>query len=100
MWEMVNAVSRGECSSAFAQHQPETLNHSRRLTTANSVLRLYVSTSEASEKLNTLTTYIIRAYAPMWFIIKTKPSFNLQATKGEVVSTPTAFSISHFLHLE
>ena len=74
MWEIANAVSCGECSPALTQRQPGTLNHSRWLTTANRVLRLYVATSEPSEQLKTLSTYIVRVYIPMWFCIKTKPS--------------------------
>ena len=74
LWEITDAVSRGECSHALAQRQPGTLNHSRWLTTANRVLRLYVTTSEPSEQLKTLATYIVRVYAPMWFCIKTRPS--------------------------
>jgi hypothetical protein len=74
MWEIANAVSCGECSPALAQRQPGTLNHSRWLTTANRVLRLFVATSEPSEQLKTLSTYIVRVYIPMWFCIKTKPS--------------------------
>jgi hypothetical protein len=74
LWEITNAVSCGECSPALAQRHPGTLNHSRWLTMANRVLRLYVATSEPSEQLKTLSTYIVRVYVPMWFCIKTKAS--------------------------
>jgi hypothetical protein len=74
MWEITNAIAHGVCSSALAQRQPGTLNHSRWLTTANRVLRLYISTSKPSEQLETLSTYIVRVYVPMWFCIKYKPS--------------------------
>jgi len=74
LWEITNAISCGVCSPALAQRQPGTLNHSRWLTTANRVLRLYASTLEPSEQLKALSTYIVRVYVPVWFSIKTKPS--------------------------
>jgi len=74
LWEITSAVSRGECTSALAQRHPGALNHSRWLTTANRVLRLYVSSFEPSEQLKTLSTYIVRVYVPIWFCIKSKPS--------------------------
>ena len=70
LWEITEAVSRGECSHALAQRQPGTLNHSRLLTTANLVLRLYVAISEPSEQLKPLATYIVRVYAPMCSVSK------------------------------
>jgi len=51
-----------------------SLNHSRWLTTANRLLRLYVSTEKPSRNLVHLATFIMRVYAPMWFAIKSKPS--------------------------
>jgi len=74
LWEITNAIACGECSPSLGQRSPGTLNHSRWITTANRVLRLYVATSEPSEQLKTLSTYIVRVYVPMWFCIKTKPS--------------------------
>lgn len=93
LYDICQAVSTGSCSQSLANRYPgmdvlfmliygniiETiflkfnmgnLSHSRWLTTANSVLRLYVSTAEPSETLNLLVTFIMRVYAPMWFKIK------------------------------
>ena len=53
---------------------PGCLNHSRWLTTANRILRLYVSDKEPSDNLKTLVILIIRVYAPMWFAIKAQSS--------------------------
>lgn len=50
------------------------MSHARWLTRANRILRLYVSTESPSEKLVTLATYVVKAYAPTWFAIKSHPS--------------------------
>jgi len=44
--------------------------HSRWLTTANRLLRLFVATPSPSENLTTLVKYVIKVYAPVWFHIK------------------------------
>ena len=48
--------------------------HSRWLTTANRILRLYISKECPDKHLITLVTYIVKVYAPIWFEIKSKPS--------------------------
>ncbi|KAB0790440.1 hypothetical protein PPYR_15181, partial [Photinus pyralis] len=48
--------------------------HSRWFTTANRILKLYISTENPSYNLNILTEYVIRVYAPTWFEIKIRPS--------------------------
>ena len=53
-----------------ADTNPGCLNHSRWLTSENRILRLYVSDKNPSEKLLALVMVIVRAYAPMWFAIK------------------------------
>ena len=53
---------------------------SRWLTTANRLLRLYVSTSQPSQSLVTLAEYIIKVYGPVWFGIKLKPQCYYGAT--------------------
>jgi hypothetical protein len=72
--EMCNSISKGECRVDLAMRNPGCLNHSRWLTTANRILRLYVSDKKPSKNLKTLVTFIIRVYAPMWFGIKAQPS--------------------------
>jgi hypothetical protein len=49
--------------------------HSRWLTTASRILCLYVATSEPSEKLIDIVTYIMQVYTPMWFAIKCSANF-------------------------
>ena len=48
--------------------------HSRWLTTANRILRLYISTDEPSENLNTIAQFLMKVYAPTWFDIKKNSS--------------------------
>lgn len=73
LYEICDAVSRGQCDVSLAKRNPGKIVHSRWLTTANRILRLYVSTSEPSHNLRILADFVIRVYAPMWFEIKTKP---------------------------
>lgn len=68
------AVTNGNCSAKLANRSPGALNHSRWLTTANRVLRLYVATIKPSENLKTIATFILKVYAKIWFAIKARPS--------------------------
>lgn len=71
--EMCQSINSGFCSQALLKRNPGKLVHSRWLTTANGILRLYVSSAEPSDKLLILSNFIIKVYAPMWFSIKTQP---------------------------
>src|SRR6218665_3545381 len=42
LWDISNAVVTGQCSVNLSRKDPGKLNHSRWLTTANRILRLYV----------------------------------------------------------
>ena len=68
--DICTAINSGVCSSDLAKREPGTLNLARWLTTANRILRLYVSTSDPSNELLTLVVFILRVYAPSWFRIK------------------------------
>ena len=72
--EIFNAVKAGEMESNLSHRSPGNLSHSRWLTTANRIPRLYVATENPSEQLLTLATFIMKVYAPMWFRIKCNPS--------------------------
>lgn len=74
LWQMCQAVSKGHCPCDLALRKPGLMNHSRWLTTANRILRLYVGLDTPSNNIKTLVTFIIRVYAPTWFAIKTQPS--------------------------
>ena len=74
LWEMCDSVSKGLCSLDLSKKNPGALNHSRWLTTANRLLRLYVASDKPSANLVHLVNYIVRVYAPLWFSIKMNPS--------------------------
>ena len=73
LYDICLAISHGECSSDLALRKPGPIAHSRWLTTACRILRLYVATEKPSDNLIILSKYIINVYAPVWFYIKTKP---------------------------
>jgi len=72
--EMCDAVDKGQCPIDLATRNPGILNHSRWITTANRILRLYIGVDNPSKSLKQLVTFIIRVYAPTWFAIKFQPS--------------------------
>lgn len=73
LWDICQAVINGNCSSGLFQRQPGKLSHARWITTANRIMRLYISSSEPSNQLQTLAEFVMRVYAPMWFTIKLNP---------------------------
>lgn len=70
LFQIANAVSSGSCSKEIANKKPGKICHSRWLTKASRLLRLYVSTNSPSESLKALATYIIKVYVPMYFNVK------------------------------
>jgi len=64
----------GQCSTDLGNRKPGPMRHSRWLTTANRILRLYISKQNPEKHLVTLVNYIVKVYAPIWFEIKSKPS--------------------------
>lgn len=72
--EISQSVSSGFCSEELARRNPGKMAHSRWLTTANRVLRLYISTSNPTPNLHMLASFLVRVYVPVWFAIKSKPS--------------------------
>lgn len=73
LYRICQAVSDGICPADLAQTNPGKMSHSRWLTTANRVLRLYVSVSEPSNNLKLLAKFIVKVYSTMWFVTKAKP---------------------------
>lgn len=67
------SISSGNVSEDLANTQPGKMAHSRWITTANRVLRLYVATSNPPENLKCLTEFILKVYAVTWFSIKVRP---------------------------
>lgn len=74
LFEICKAIDSGHCSQSLSKKNPGKIVHSRWLTMANRLLRLYASTMSPTENLVHLVTFILKVYAPMWFSIKTKPT--------------------------
>ena len=73
MYEMHQSVSQGVVSEDLAIKSPSNLRHTRWLTTANRVLRLYVTSETPSDNLLSLVNFIMNAYASILFCIKSDP---------------------------
>ncbi|KAL4718111.1 hypothetical protein ACJJTC_005692 [Scirpophaga incertulas] len=71
---IVSAIITGTFPDDLGHKSPGKLSHARWLTRANRLLRLYVATENPTSALVTLTTFIVKVYAPSWFAIKSKPS--------------------------
>ncbi|GBN91905.1 hypothetical protein AVEN_153351-1 [Araneus ventricosus] len=63
IYDICLAISRGECYSDMALRKPGPVSHSRWLTIADRILRLYVVTEKPSDNLIILATYIMKVYA-------------------------------------
>lgn len=74
LYQMCSAISTGTVSSNLANKEPGKVVHSRWLTFANRILRLYIGTAKPTKNLKELVTFIMKVYAPTWFDIKTKSS--------------------------
>ena len=78
LYDICKAVASGNCSSDLALKKSVPVCHSRWLTTANRLLRLYVSTESLSDNLVALATYARKVWIcnlePVWFQIKTRPA--------------------------
>ena len=68
--QIYRAVASGSCPENLSLKKPGNINHSRWLTTASRILRLYISTENPSDVLKTLVKYIMNVYVPNWFDIK------------------------------
>lgn len=71
---MVTAISENNVSVALACRKPGKMSHARWLTTANRILRLYVSQVIPDRKRRIIAEFVMKVYAPVWFEIKTKPN--------------------------
>lgn len=64
------SVISGVPEEGLEGKSPGKLSHARWLTTANRILRLYISTDSPCETLQKLTEFIVEVYAYCWFTIK------------------------------
>lgn len=70
LYEVIMAIRNGAVSIDLSQRKPGALNHSRWLTLANRICRLYISSANPSSELCILTHFIVSNYGPNWFAIK------------------------------
>lgn len=70
LYSMANAISQGSIPASLSRIKPGPIAHSRGLTKANRLLRLYVTTNKPTENLEILANYIIKVYTPMYFNVK------------------------------
>ena len=70
LYNIVRSISNGMLRQGLQYMNPGKLAHSRWLTTANRILRLYAATEEPSATLKTIAEYIMKVYAPIWFSIR------------------------------
>lgn len=75
LYQICQAVSSGSCPQDLSNRNSGKMAHSRWLTTANRILRLYVATPNPSTQLIQLAEYVVKVYAPVWFSIKKDSSF-------------------------
>lgn len=68
--QMCQAVSKGVCPEELARKSPGNISHARWLTTANRILRLYITESKPSKNLTKLAKNVVLVYAPTWFEVK------------------------------
>ncbi|GBN55321.1 hypothetical protein AVEN_206273-1 [Araneus ventricosus] len=68
--DICTAISSSVVSSDLAKRQPGMLNLALWLTTANQILKLYISTSDPSNKSSIFVAFILSFYAPSCFRIK------------------------------
>lgn len=73
------AIKWGKCSDDLEHCNPGPLCHARWLTTANRILRVYISTEKPNTKLLKLVMFILKVYVPVWFLIKSKNTIGLGA---------------------
>ncbi|KAL4104290.1 hypothetical protein QTP88_019593 [Uroleucon formosanum] len=79
LFDICVSIINGECSIDLARTNPGKQAHSRWLTTANRILRLYISTETLEKNLVTLTEFILKVQN-----ISGKP-FNFQDTYQKII---------------
>lgn len=70
LYRISKAVSEGTCAEDLSSMKPGQIVHSRWLTKASRLLRLYVATRLPSTNLKILANFIMKVYVPMYFSVK------------------------------
>ena len=109
--EICNGINAGECSINLSVRNSGCLNHSRWLTTANRILKLFVGIKIPSEKLQALVMFIIRGSQYNHTLSSCKRwsyrYFHQQVTRSRYLNQeqkniidPVLHRISYFAHPE
>lgn len=70
LYRIANAIHNGFCPEDLSNMKPGPIVHSRWLTKASRLLRLYATENSPSENLRTLATFVMKVYVPMYFKVK------------------------------
>ena len=118
LYKRWKAVKTGILPKDVALYKPGPIVHSRWLTFADTFLQMYMSKhkleGELLLRLETIVTYIVSVYCPMWFRIKANHSwlegprhiltemklFQLQPTSVQKILLPTLRRSAWFSHSE
>lgn len=73
LYRMVLAINSGHCDGDLASQQPGRISSAHWLTTASRILRWYITQARPTKTLKNLTTFIVKVYAPFWFLVKSQP---------------------------
>lgn len=74
LYDICSAISNGTVSEQLKNRTIGPISHSRWTTTANRILRVYVSDTKPSSVLTTIVKYIMIVYAPAMFELKYQSS--------------------------
>ncbi|ESO05609.1 hypothetical protein HELRODRAFT_171263 [Helobdella robusta] len=74
LFDIRNRIMKGDIPLSLSLRNPGKMSHSRWITTANRILRLYVAVQNPSTALKVLAQYVMKVYPPSWFEIKLKPT--------------------------
>ena len=78
-YQLYLAVTSGNISKKLAETRCGPLNHARWLTTANRIMKLWMSchnlTTQEKSNLKSVVQWIVCCYYPIWFYIKCNSSF-------------------------
>lgn len=73
--DICKAIKSGECPEDLSRRDPGPLSHSRWLTLANRVLRLFIAVQNPQDNLIEIVQFIMQSYMPVWFDIKVSKYF-------------------------
>lgn len=73
--DIARCISNGQCDVDLANRKPGPIHEARWLNKASRILRVYIATENPSDNLRLLALYVMKVYIPIWFQIKSKPTW-------------------------